>query len=108
MYWLLKTKYLPFLLHFQAAWVLRFVSWKLLYLFRIFSCFRLFEIKLVSLKKEDKFLRKKKCQDFFVEGWEKNFRPCYIYNEYLCNADRGLTFWKQKKEEKKIQHDNGD
>ncbi len=27
MYWLLKTKYLPFLLHFQAAWVLRFVSW---------------------------------------------------------------------------------
>jgi hypothetical protein len=24
---------------------------------------------------------------FFVEGWEKNFRPCYIDNEYLCNGN---------------------
>jgi hypothetical protein len=51
---------LPFLLHFQDAWVLRFVSWKLLYLLALcsgsFPAFLWNEIKLVSLKKEDKFL----------------------------------------------------
>jgi len=39
-----------------------------------------------------------------VECWENNFRPRYIYNEYLCNANWGLNFWKKKK----IQHNNGD